>query len=114
MVKTIYINISSTAPYVEKEKFRIEPEAGDTIVFNTGEGAAAAIIIPQAKCFLNQAEAENENYIQDKLAANKSPAITFTVKNYPAKGIYFYHVFMIDQKEFADNPGHSAPKIVID
>jgi len=101
------VNISNQAPYVDP--FTIQAGAGDEIKVVTGANAAAAISIPDAFTFL--VEAEKEGYSQVYIPAESYRI--FTVKSDPETGTHYYHVFMQAQDEFADNPGSSAPKIVI-
>jgi hypothetical protein len=109
MGNSIKITIGSESKnYVDK--FEIKPQPGTDIEVEAEAGYAAAIAIPNANTFLENAE--SDGYIQ-VIVDNNNPQV-FRVKSEPSIGHHYYHVFMITQQEFADNPGSSAPKIVIE
>jgi hypothetical protein len=102
------VNIGSTKPYVSE--FRIGANLGNTIEFKIENNLEVAIIIPNAGLFL--VHPQNTNYYQKM--HHGGDTIQFDVKPDAVEGIYYYHVYIIKDGEFADKIGSSAPKIVIE
>jgi hypothetical protein len=110
MPKIEEISISDNVAEHYVNNFEVHCDAGDQIKFITKRNAASTISIPDAMTFLEGKK--REDYIQDFIPEMSSK--TYKVKKDPEKGDHYYQVFMVVQQDFADKPGSSAPKIVID
>ena len=108
MQAPVIVNISQfKPPYVEPFNIRVQP--GDTITLKTDDKTSAAVVIPGVKLFTDLQN--KDNYHQ--FVIDEGSERTIKISDTGTSGYYTFHVFMIQIGKFADNPGYSAPKIII-
>jgi hypothetical protein len=99
--------IISHEPFLDN--FEILKSRGEKITIFAAEDADAAVIIPKINAFA--AELRKNNY-EEKIVTAKEP-LEIEISEKAELEKYTFHVFVIDKRRFADNPGYSAPKIII-
>jgi plastocyanin len=108
MQAPVVVNINQfKPPYVEPFNIRVQP--GDTITLRTETKTSAAVVIPGVKLFTDLQQ--KDNYHQ--FVIDEGSEQTLKISETGTSGYYTFHVFIIQTGKFADNPGYSAPKIII-
>ena len=124
--KPLEIKIGSKAPFVKPFILRIRPKKKpvNTVKFILlDKEIKAAISFPNARAIFEGLKHNYEQFILPERVRVKNSQVfrlkyskVLRFKRTPLYGSFTYHAVVIGKKffKFADNPGHSAPKIIIE